>query len=113
MENSVCVGVMGKMLEFIKQYSKNIYSQNGENGILNEFIKRLKILNGISVEFGAADGYYCSNTRELIERGWRGYMYDINGSGQVINKMITPENVNDLPPCGLLSIDIDGNDYAV
>jgi len=97
------------MIEFVEKYSKNIYSQNGEDGIIEECLKRMGIVLGSCCEFGAADGYFCSNTRALIEKGWRFTMLEA-GNGQ----FVTPENVNELvPDCDVLSIDIDGNDYAV
>ncbi len=97
------------MIEFVEKYSKNIYSQNGEDGIIEECLRRMKIEIGSCCEFGAADGYYCSNTRALIEKGWRFTMLEAD-NGQ----FVTPENVNELvPDCDVLSIDIDGNDYAV
>ncbi len=48
------------------QYCKNIYSQNGEDGILEQLIKELGITNGTFCEFGASDGITSSNTYNLI-----------------------------------------------
>ena len=49
-------------------YKKNIYSQNGEDGVILEIIDRIfpKKKNLNVVEFGAHDGKYCSNTYNLI-----------------------------------------------
>lgn len=100
------------MLDFAKRYGKNVYSQNGEDGIIQECLKRMNIRRGVAVEFGAADGLFCSNTANLGE--WTRFLYDISEPvNGVIQKAVTPENVNDLPKCDLLSIDIDGNDYSV
>lgn len=101
------------MVEFSKKYGFNHYSQNGEDGILQEVLSRLDFKTGVAVEFGAADGFFCSNTAALREIGWKVYMYDLETKGRVEKRMITPENVNDLPSCDVLSIDIDGNDYFV
>lgn len=101
------------MEKSIKSFGYNKYSQNNEDGILYEVIRRIGIANKVAVEFGGHDGKFCSNTRALADIGWMSYMYDINPVPPVIQKEITPENVNDLPPCSVLSIDIDGNDYAV
>jgi len=92
------------------KYRENIYSQNGEDGILAETFKRLKIKDGKACEFGAADGYWLSNIRALMNKGWEGIQFEAK-DGQVI----TPENVNEIVPINLdlLSIDIDGNDYDV
>ena len=40
---------------FYNTYAKNIYSQNGEDGIISELLKRLEINNGWVCEFGAQD----------------------------------------------------------
>lgn len=55
---------------FYNQYAKNIYSQNGEDGIIKEILARLKINDGWVCEFGAIDGMYLSNTFALVERGF-------------------------------------------
>lgn len=97
----------------MKKYLANTFSQNGEDGILQEAIKRIGITSKVAVEFGGHNGTFCSNTRALADLGWQVYMYDIDPVPPVIKREITPANVNDLPPCSVLSIDIDGNDYAV
>jgi hypothetical protein len=103
-----------KMLTFIKEYSRNFFSQNGEDGVINEICKRIK-LSGVAIEFGGHDGYFCSNVRLLAEWDkWKILQYDIDpGNAEVIEKAITDENINDLPTCQLMSIDIDGNDFNV
>ena len=54
---------------FYNTYQKNVYSQNGEDGILEEILKRLNIESGWVCEFGAWDGIHFSNTFRLIESG--------------------------------------------
>ncbi len=49
------------------RYCKNIYSQNGEDGIIMQLLKELNIKNGIFCEFGASDGITSSNTFNLIK----------------------------------------------
>ena len=62
------------MLEALpfNKFSKNIYSQNGEDGILAEILLRLQTGSKDSwcVEFGAWDGILFSNTFALVERDW-------------------------------------------
>ena len=49
-------------------FKKNIYSQNGEDGILEEVLKKLDIRkNGWCCEFGAWDGKRGSNTFNLVK----------------------------------------------
>lgn len=50
--------------------ANNIYSQHGEDGIIEELMKRLDargLLNKWCVEFGAWDGIFSSNTHNLIK----------------------------------------------
>ena len=44
------------------KFKKNVFSQNGEDGIIEELIKRLEIKNLEVCEFGAWDGKLYSNT---------------------------------------------------
>lgn len=48
------------------RYCRNIYSQNGEDGILEQLLKELEIEGGTFCEFGAWDGISGSNTYNLI-----------------------------------------------
>lgn len=49
------------------KYAKNIFTQNGEDGIIEKLLEELNINNGVCVEFGAWDGVYLSNVYNL----WR------------------------------------------
>lgn len=96
------------------KFSSNVYSQFGEDGIIAEVIKRLPPLTPVAVEFGGHDGTFCSNTKRLAEQGWQCYMFDMEPRHpSVIQKEITPNNVNELPPCSVLSIDCDGPDAGI
>ncbi len=53
-------------------YSRNVFSQRGDDGIIAELFKRLGIELGFFVEFGGWDGIYLANSRALFERGWTG-----------------------------------------
>lgn len=58
----------------LNNFKKNIYSQNGEDGIIEELSKRLNLnnkKNNWCVEFGAWDGVYLSNTYNLVRNGWK------------------------------------------
>jgi len=109
----------------IKNLNKNefqLYSQNGEDGILYAIFSKIGTTNKYFVEFGVQDGSEC-NARLLREQmGWHGLMMDggSHNSPHVKKEFITAENINDLfikykvpEEFDLLSVDIDGNDYWV
>tara|TARA_A100001388_G_scaffold264846_1_gene236483 strand:- start:2815 stop:3573 length:759 start_codon:yes stop_codon:yes gene_type:complete len=64
-----------------EKYRYNIFSQNGEDGIIQELLFRLQ--EKISkdpwcVEFGAWDGIHMSNTFNLVKNGWNGLYIEGN-----------------------------------
>lgn len=60
-------------------YAANRYSQNGEDGVIAEVIRRLGIKTpGTFVEFGVGDGVVMSNTLALAESGWSGVWFEQN-----------------------------------
>jgi len=119
----------------INDYELKIFSQFGEDGIIDYLIKSLKIEEKNFIEFGV-ENYEEANTRFLLEsRNWSGLIFDsskehidfIKGKNyywkqNLIAKceFITSENINSLiqehngdREVGLLSIDVDGNDYWI
>ena len=112
-----------------------VFSQFGEDGIIQHLIGRIPIENEIFVEIGVED-YRESNTRFLlVNDNWRGVIVDA-GTAHVdfikqnpigwrhditaLSSFVTRDNVNEIirragleGDVGLLSIDIDGNDYWV
>ncbi len=125
---------------FSEKYARNFNpekqaSQGGEDGIIAEICRRLKIEKGSFVEFGAWDGVYCSNTYTLAQRGWSGvYIEGDRERAETLAKNLR-EFENCTPICSfimaegdqrldailsetalskdfdLLSVDVDGNDY--
>jgi hypothetical protein len=112
-----------------------VYSQWGEDGILHHLLRHIKVSRNIFVEFGV-ENYTESNTRFLLmNNNWSGLVIDGSSSHidfiknddiywrynlKAEHAFITRENINDLirrngisGDIGLLSIDIDGNDYWV
>lgn len=102
---------------------KKIFSQNGEDGVIEKIFSTIGVTNQFYVEFGVENGKEC-NTRYLREVcGWSGLMMDGSNENASINlhkEYITAENINELFAkynvpfdFDLLSIDIDGNDFYV
>src|SRR5690242_6376825 len=60
----------------LQLFRRNVYSQNGEDGVLDEIFRRLSMDSGWFCEFGAWDGRYGSNSYNLLRNGWRGVMIE-------------------------------------
>jgi len=62
-------------------YKKNVHSQNGEDGIIEEILRRLDILDSQTpkwaVDVGAWDGVHLSNVFHLVEKyNWNAVMIE-------------------------------------
>lgn len=106
----------------LKNYEKTIFSQSGEDGILEFLVRNFKI-DKTYVEFGVEDSTQC-NTRYLRHYlGFDGLWMDMGYENQHINlwkERVHRDNVislfekyNVFKNFGVLSIDIDGNDFHV
>ncbi len=112
-----------------------VTSQWGEDGIIEWLCHKLPMIERSFVEFGV-ENYGEANTRFLLRhRGWRGLILDGNPDymaqvrGETLHWMhdlvahsafVTAENIDGLieqagfaGELGILSVDIDGNDYWV
>lgn len=112
-----------------RDYGSIIFSQNGEDGIIEKIFSLSPPTRKFFVEFGGWDGTYLSNTANLrINESWDGVLFEGDKERVEINKnlinihheYITSENVNDVfekynvpKEFGLLSIDIDGDDAYI
>jgi hypothetical protein len=112
-----------------------VFSQWGEDGIIQALVREVPVPHRVFVEFGV-ENYTEANTRFLLLNcGWRGlvmdgdraqveqilasrehWMFDL----RVAHAFVTRGNINALlrehdvtGDIGLLSIDIDGNDYWI
>lgn len=93
-------------------------SQNYEDGIIDVIVKHVP-MRRYFVEIGA-ERLQC-NCLELHRQGWDGLFLDKKGDGDFIkSEFVTPDNIEALldkyqvpDDFGLLSIDIDGQDYWV
>jgi hypothetical protein len=111
------------------------FSQNDEDGIVQEIFRRIGTESRAFVEFGVGNGME-NNSRALLYAGWRGLWIEGNpkacagirrafsqemsrGQLQLTSAFITRDNISGLieaarlPDLDLLSIDIDGNDYWI
>jgi hypothetical protein len=124
-----------KTLAAIHHCEYKVFSQWGEDGILDWLINKIPGIPRSFIEFGVED-YTESNTRLLLlQKNWNGLVIDgskanINSikSGHIywkhnlkaIQAFITKDNINEIfldngykDDVGILSVDIDGNDYFV
>jgi hypothetical protein len=59
----------------LNRYEGQVFSQNGEDGIISEIFSRIGSTNRVFVEFGAGDGSE-NNSAYLLLKGWSGYWFD-------------------------------------
>ena len=104
-------------------FEEKVFSQHGEDGVIQKLFQIIGIPNKFYVEFGTETGME-SNTRYLREKlDWTGLLMDCANENSSINlhkEFITAENINGLfkkynvqKNFDLLSIDIDYNDFYV
>jgi hypothetical protein len=122
-------------IDNLSEVEFQVFSQWGDDGIIQYLVNKLDIPNKTFIEFGV-ENYVEANTRFLIfNNNWTGHVLD--GSQDNITYIkndivswgwelystcafITKENINELlsqvdlgREPGILSVDIDGNDYWV
>jgi hypothetical protein len=118
----------------LTDYEHRVFSQNGEDGIIQEIFHRIGITNRYFVEFGVEGGIECNCGRLVKMKGWSGLFmeadpahfaqleenYEPYPNVTCRQAMVASSNIEEifskngvpLEP-DLLSIDIDGNDYWV
>ena len=123
------------ILDDLAEAEFKVFSQSGDDGIIQYLIHKVDIPNKTFIEFGV-ENYVESNTRFLLKNdNWSGLLIDGGQKSidyikaddiyyqhklEVIHSFITAENINELitrgglsGEIGLLSVDIDGNDYWI
>lgn len=122
-------------IEDLSEVELRVFSQWGEDGIIEWLVAHVPVPNTRFIEFGV-ENFAEANCRFLLQnRNWKGlvldgsarhmetlrasrlsWMYDLSAK----HAFVDAENINALiqeagfaGPLGLLSIDIDGNDYWV
>ena len=126
---------MPKQIQSLEDVEFQVFSQFGEDGIIQWLIKNVDIKNKTFIEFGV-ENYDESNTRFLLmNNNWSGFIMD--GSKENMDYVknsdyywkfdliakdafVTKENINQLltqsgftGEVGLLNVDVDGNDYWI
>jgi hypothetical protein len=122
-------------VDYLADAEFQVYSQWGEDGILEWLIQRLPISSKRFIELGV-ESYKEANTRFLlINRNWKGLIVDASADNMrivrqdeiywrydltAVSTFIDRDNINELiskngfsGKVGVLSIDIDGSDYWV
>jgi len=117
-------------------FAFNVYSQNGEDGILQYILSRIQEKSNFCIEFGAWDGITMSNTFNLVKNGYKALYIEgdankfqallktasehpniipVNeyvGVTKSLNDIIK-ERAVDYKFADVLSIDVDGMDYRL
>lgn len=119
----------------LADYEFKVFSQWGEDGIVQYLSNAIEMKHKTFIEFGV-ESFMEANCRFLLMKdNWSGYVIDASSSNIAILKnsyfywkhyidavdaFITKDNINDLlaksgfdEDLGILSIDIDGNDYFI
>ena len=119
----------------LSDYEWKIFSQWGEDGIIDFLVSEVSIVNKTFIEFGV-ENFSESNCRYLLMKSdWNGFVIDSSQKNikklknsyyfwkydlQAFVAFIDINNINELliksgfeRDLGILSIDIDGNDYHI
>ena len=138
LEGSKFALLQKKKIQKVKNLSElefSVFSQWGDDGIINWLTDKIPIRNRIFVEIGTED-YKESNTRFLLKyKNWKGYLIESNDLHvkniykqsvvwkhdlEALNIKVQKNNINKIfknlklpKEIGLLSLDIDSNDYWI
>lgn len=109
----------------LSDYAWNSYSQYGEDGVINQILQELHVSHGTCVEFGAADGFFCSNTASLWMAGWDALLIESDPecvaaltqntesypNVSILQARVESVDAHVPEPVTVLSMDVDGNEW--
>lgn len=125
------------------KYARNFYTQNGEDGVIEQLLSELEITSGICIDIGAWDGVFISNIYNLWRyKGFKAVLIEADlqkateclnlvnnfDNVEVMNCMVSPnpadqyslENLIEQSEFdfsddqyAILNIDVDGEDYNI
>jgi hypothetical protein len=118
----------------LRAFEHRVYSQNGEDGIIQELLRRVGVKHRYFVEFGVETGVECNCAWLAHEQNWSGLF--LEQSPELFHQLqanfeslpgvrcrqavVSSSNIEEILAAekvpvdfDLLSIDIDGNDYWV
>jgi hypothetical protein len=124
-------------MQKLSDHGYDVYSQGGEDGIVERIFAIIGTTAKVCVEFGAWDGFYLSNTANLwAKQGWQGILIELDPARfqqlventnrhhcRCVKAKVESVGENTLEnilkreavagPIDLLSIDVDGDDYYI
>jgi hypothetical protein len=120
----------------LSRHHAQMYSQNGEDGLIAEIFRRIGTRDRVFVEIGIESGQQC-NTRLLLEAGWRGFWVEgdpalaeaaaatfrpfrESGALTIVAGMISPADVDTVldragvpPVFDFLALDVDQHTHHI
>lgn len=114
----------------LNSYAHKIYSQNGEDGILEYLLTKCKVVNNRCLEIGVYDGTECNTANLIKNKNFYGILIDEfpnfnhefykNSNYKFINKHLETDYIveffkeyNLIGDYDIFSLDIDGIDYWI
>jgi hypothetical protein len=115
-------------------FELRVFSQNGEDGVLAEILRRIGVAGGGFVEFGVQDGTEGNTVFLAHVLGWAGVYLEADDAGfaalerrwaasarvRTVHAAVEPDTVQALfagagvpEEPDVVSIDVDGNDYWI
>ena len=118
----------------LRAFERRVFSQNGEDGMIEEIFRRIGEQSKYFVEFGVESGIQCNAARLVWEEQWNGLFMETDDAQfqelcqryrpcagvRCVQALVASTNIEALLEANavprefdLLSIDVDGNDYWI